>query len=87
MKLLIFSDPRVEEDEQFTSNVSKLRTKYESRKDVEILELDVRQNPELCERYKVENVPTLIFEEKGMLKRRLEGSFNITEMEKYFTQV
>lgn len=87
MKLIVFSNPKLEETSSFTERVTKLKQKYKNSSEVEIMDLDVAQNKELCVRYKIEKLPAMIFEEKGIIKRKLEGDVHITEIEKYLTQV
>lgn len=41
--------------------------------DTELVEVDINENPEVVERYKLSSVPVLVFERNGMEIARLNG--------------
>ena len=83
MKVIAFYDNEMEDCDGFTNKVIGISADYP---EVECMLLETKSNPELVNRYSVKKLPTIIVEDKAILKRRFEEDVSVTEIVKHFTQ-
>lgn len=79
MKVIAFYDKKMEKFKEFTSKLNSISG-------VEVLRLESDKNAELVKRYAITKFPTIIIEDKGIVKRKFEEDISVTEISKYFTQ-
>ena len=60
-----------------------LKKKYDEivGSDINILSIDIDENPELGEKYKVRNIPTIIFVKDGEVVEKKVGVLNESQIE------
>lgn len=63
--------------------IKSLKEKYDliEGSDVNILDIDIDENPELGEKYKVRNIPTIVFVKDGEMVDKKVGVLNEAQIE------
>ena len=63
--------------------IKSLKEKYDAIEgsDVNIVDIDIDENPELGEKYKVKNIPTIVFVKDGEMVEKKVGVLNEAQIE------
>jgi thioredoxin 1 len=69
--------------------IKSLKEKYDAIEgsNVNIIEIDVDENPELGEKYKVKNIPTLVFVKDGEMVQKKVGVLNESQIEEIIKEL
>lgn len=63
--------------------IKSLKEKYDAIEGsgIDIIDIDIDENPELAEKYKVRNIPTIVFVKNGEIELKKVGVLNESQIE------
>lgn len=69
--------------------IKSLKEKYDTIEgsNVNIIEIDVDENPELGEKYKVKNIPTVVFVKDGEMVQKKVGVLSEAQIEEIIKEL
>ncbi|MBC7569165.1 MAG: thioredoxin fold domain-containing protein [Spirosoma sp.] len=83
-KLVVFHSTECPPCHSLLNNLSNLKEKEEKYNGLEIVKVDIRQNPKLAKEYNIEFTPTMMIFEKGeVIGKRKVGAASIDRLENY----
>ena len=69
--------------------IKSLKEKYDAIEgtDINIIEIDIDENPELGEKYKVKSIPTIVFVKDGEMVQKKVGLLNEAQIEEIIKEI
>lgn len=69
--------------------MKSLKEKYDAIEgsNVSIISIDIDENPELGEKYKVKNIPTIVFVKEGEVIQKKVGVLNESQIEEIIKEI
>jgi thioredoxin 1 len=69
--------------------IAALKKKYDELEgsNISIMDIDIDENPELAEKYKIKNIPTIVFVKDGELFQKKVGVLNESQIEEIIKEI